>query len=785
MDQSLKVGLEVNATDNATPVVRGMRDQLSRLASARSTLGVRAEHKIQREIQRTQAAYNRMARSGKLSEEELSRAFSEMKKRVAALRTEMEREASQTISNYRRMATARETLGIRSEKEIQREIQRTEASYNRLANAGVMSAQEQARAFSATTARVAQLRKELKGAQSEESSLGKHLLVAGAAAAAGAHYLMPKITNSSEYSMELMKMSNRLFHDRDTAGRQAGKAEISTAIREATLQGGGTVDSNMHGLEGLVSSNAFPFKEAAGLLPRISMTATSAGADPEEAAKLASSLHFFGIPTGKIPNALSGAVRMSQLGPVDINELARGLPGGLEQLNAIGGGGYQGLRAIFPLAEVSATGSTTPEQALINAKDLVKDILSPNVNTAARHIKINGKGINWNQSIIRMIGQGIDPIEAAHTIINKTISADSQYKSLNSQLQQTRDPVMQDRLSRQIQAVRGKMIGQFLRNEQARMAYISYDLHYDKVTGLRNQLDKEYGGTVGTLAADKDMAGIRQEPEFKTQQAGSLAMLDQSAILKPLADIEGDVAGKFTQLDEVLPNVTKGLEALGLTLGTVAAVGGTGIALSTMLGGGLSGKGLQSMKGIWQRLRGRAGTLAGDAIEGAEHLAGEAGSAVVAGGGKLGTLLKGATRWGGSALAVASGALDAWTTHTDTTLTGAQKDKQYATIATRTAGASAGGEAGAAAGTVVFPGVGTVVGGLIGSVAGYYGGDWLGSKIPDSAFTGQSKGKSNNDLSAADALGLNPQRLDVHLYVDGHELQAALDDRSTRNALRN
>ena len=781
MSDNLKVGLTIGANDEATPVVKGLRNELAHLATARSNLGVRAEHTIQREIQKTQASYNRMARSGKLSEAELARAYNEMKKRVAALRVEMEREAEQTRNNYQRMATARETLGIQSETKIQREIQRTQAAYNRLANSGTLSAQEQARAFTATQNRVAALRKELKGAQADETSLGKKLLVAGAAVGAAAHYLAPKIDNSSEYSMELMKLSNRVFHNRDEAGRQKGKQEINATVTKATELGGGDVGDTLKGYEGLVSSQAFTPKQVDQLLPRINMTAASVGANPYKVAELASSLHFFKIPTDKIPNALSAVVRMGQMGPVDADVIAEHAKGMFEQLGGIGGGGYQGLRAVLPLAESSALGAATPAQALTNATDLVNDILSPNLDNAAKRIKINGKKINWHQSIIKMMGQGIDPLEAARTIVNKAIDNDKQYQSLNGKLKQTTDPTQRDRLERQMQAVRGVYMGKFFRNQQARMSFIAYEQHYDKVKSLQGALDQEYYGKPGELATDKDMAGVYKEPEFQKKRAGNLSILDQNSILKPVANIEGDVADEFTKLYEALPNVTAGLVGLGLALKGAGLLGLAGVTVDGMFNSGNWTKGAyQSLKGSWNRFRGKAGTVAGEVVDGAESAADDV---VETAKGGFRSLRRGVGRFAGPAIALVTGAYDTYETHNDTSLTPEQKDKRYVNIATRTTAAEGGAEFGAGVGSVVFPGPGTAIGGALGGILGYLGGGWLGQKFSDNLFV--NKQKTPNAVMPSDALGLNPQRLDVHLYVDGQELHAALDDRTQREAQRN
>lgn len=62
-----------------------------KLARERELLGVRSEREVQREIQRTQAAYNRLARSGTLSWGEQRRAARAMREEVRSLNNEMGR----------------------------------------------------------------------------------------------------------------------------------------------------------------------------------------------------------------------------------------------------------------------------------------------------------------------------------------------------------------------------------------------------------------------------------------------------------------------------------------------------------------------------------------------------------------------------------------------------------------------------------------------------------------------------------------------------------------------
>lgn len=69
---------------------RALGEEVRRQNRARETLGIRAERAIQREIQQTVAAYNRLARSGTLSIDEQSRAYERMRQRVSQLKVEMQ-----------------------------------------------------------------------------------------------------------------------------------------------------------------------------------------------------------------------------------------------------------------------------------------------------------------------------------------------------------------------------------------------------------------------------------------------------------------------------------------------------------------------------------------------------------------------------------------------------------------------------------------------------------------------------------------------------------------------
>src|SRR5690606_15852657 len=84
----LTLMLRLAARDDAS---RPARDAMRRIARAREQLGMRSERMIQREIDRTGAAYRRLARSGQLSFNEQIRAARQARQRIAELNRELGR----------------------------------------------------------------------------------------------------------------------------------------------------------------------------------------------------------------------------------------------------------------------------------------------------------------------------------------------------------------------------------------------------------------------------------------------------------------------------------------------------------------------------------------------------------------------------------------------------------------------------------------------------------------------------------------------------------------------
>lgn len=824
MDSNLKVGLEVKATDNATPVVRSMRNELDKLATARSTLGVRSEHTIQREIQRTQAAYNRLANSGKASADELSRAyatmrkqvstlraemereadesrnnfqrmatartvlgirsekdiqreiqrteaaynrlarsgqlsaaeqqraFSEMQKRVAALRAEIEREAAQTRTNYQRMAEAREMLGIRSEQMIQREIQRTEAAYNRLANAGVLSAEEQERAFTAMQAKVATLRKELQGAEKDTRGFGSKFMSFAAGAWGAKQAMAPAFDRQLGFDERLTYVSNRVFSDRDVKGRLDGKKDLTDIIRKSVQHGNGSPDEVLEGMATLVTSKAFNLDEVKDLLPTVTAYATSSGNSPVLLAQVAASLKRTGINMQQMPNALSGVVRASQLGQMDLGVMSHELPTQLEAARNIGLTGEQALRTVLTVNETASIGAGSEEEAATNAKDFLAGILSSHTINNAKRIKINGKRVDWAGSLRAAAAKGVNPADAAIQIFEGIVGHDKTYQGLQSQLRSEKDPVKRQQLAMQTQMVEGEYLAKLWPNQQERNAAMMMLHHKEDARRVSDGVREEMGAKPGHLAGDVDLDTLNATPAFQLRQAKNEKELDENDIVAPVNKAFGAVAGEASKLAQEFPELA---HAAVFAADAVKTFGNALLLASaaSVLSGGVTG-------GMGKKILTKT---AGGAMKAAKFLP---------------ELL----RRGAPVVAVGAGAYDAYEVSKDNTLNDKQKDQKYTKIAGASVGAWGGAEAGAAAGTMVFPGIGTAIGSVIGGAAGYFAGDWLGEKLGKNVYSGdKANPMMDHILPETNAPVVKNE---VHVYVDGQEIQSRIDDRSNRDALR-
>ncbi|MEY5966083.1 phage tail tape measure protein, partial [Salmonella enterica subsp. enterica serovar Corvallis] len=81
--------------------------------------------------------------------------------------------------------------------------------------------------------------------------------------------------------------------------------------------------------------------------------------------------------------------------------------------------------------QASAITSGSPDEAGNNLNNLLLKLNSQDAANAAARIKLpSGKGIDLSGSLAKAVGNGINPLEAFNTIVDKIVASNPAYKKL-------------------------------------------------------------------------------------------------------------------------------------------------------------------------------------------------------------------------------------------------------------------------------------------------------------------------------------------------------------------
>uniref|UniRef100_UPI001AD85A73 phage tail tape measure protein n=1 Tax=Rahnella sp. ChDrAdgB13 TaxID=1850581 RepID=UPI001AD85A73 len=613
-------GIGVN--DNATPKIRGIKEELKRMQQAREQLGMRSERTIQREIDRTAAAYLRLARSGTLSASEQARAFDKMTSNIERLNREMgamERQQEKIFRPQRNAAQeARETLGIRSERNIQREIAQTIAAYNRLERSGVMSANEQARAYEKMTSTVGKLRRELGETERTQSRMTTTFKTIGAVGGfiAGAGMALRKpITDAASYDAALRNQANFAYSGSDLAGRENGMKRIDQVIKDSVSSSGASGDEAFSGLETMMRSGVMSREQAYKFLPNVLRNAVATGADAASVANTQGSAVNFGLDDKDAPAALSVLTTMAQHGRIDVPTLAREMPRGLEAGKSAGFHGQRGFSQLAAFFEASAIGAKDPQDAATNANDFLAELTSSNLTNNAKRIKIGGKGIDIKTMMRKDLAKGLTPLDTVTNVIGKLDNSDPLYQKYQKQLTNATDPADREKLNAQIMQIHGQHISQLFPNQQARNAYINFDRNRDVFGGLTNEGVNQFGLPDGQRSADQDFDLVSAGSKWKSDRGDHVNELTSDSALGGAAGIWGDLKNEIADLEKQFPVLGEAVS--GTTTAFKGLLSGLG---GSVIGGAAGGWGWGKIKG-WLS---KGGSVVEDGIGTAEDIVGGA-----------------------------------------------------------------------------------------------------------------------------------------------------------------
>ena len=526
-------------------------------------------------------------------------------------RTEQEsiNSTKKAAKEIQRAARARETLGIRAEREIRREIYLTVASYNRLARAGFESAQEQERAMQATREKARALKRELDGVTQAQMKMAKtpvipergrfaraaafggNAVTIGGGIAAGAAIMAQPVKKQMSYERQLAMMANTAFSDGGLEGRRAGLEQMKSSIRNAVTYGGGTKEDAAETLDALLK-DGISFETASKWLPELMKYATASGASATDLAKvMIKGKKTFGFRDEDISTVLNMAIAAGKEGSFELNDMARWLSQQMGAASAAGMKGKDDFVKILALNEAAAITAGSSDEAGNNVVNLLAKLTSKDIETAAAGINYNGKGIDFSGTLTEARKHGLDPIDALSSLIDKIVASDKRYQELQKKLASARDKGEQTAVYDSMTTLlEGFGVGKLVADRQALMALLAYRNNPEYRKKVEDAINQQRTLPEGQRAGDVDFKFISDTNDFKTGQAKNTIEFSQMDGVKKLADASGTVADAITWAGKEFPGLTTSVVTATTAIKAMTAAAVTFAGLKFITGNKTSGE---------------------------------------------------------------------------------------------------------------------------------------------------------------------------------------------------
>lgn len=557
---------QVQAADQAATAIEQtatrQRTAYERMSHAREVLGVRSEQTIQREIDQTTAAYQRLQREGNLSADEQARHYGALQQRVQALTNEMGRLTAEQQRS--------EGIAARAAEAEQRRLQR-QAEYLEQIERGRSRVQT--------------------------------ALTVGAAVTAGAYTLKAPMQQAMSFDERLAGMANIAYAERDVRGRKVGMQELERAInRSVGKGGGGTREQAAEALDALIASGVVSSKDAMAMLPSIMRASSASGAQATELAGIGlRAQQTFKIAPADMPRILNMALAAGQAGGFELKDMARWLPQQMAAASLTGLSGRDGFARLVALNQVAATTAGTTDEAGNNVVNLLAKINSADTAKDAKK-QLN---IDLPAYLAQQRAKGVDAIDAFGALVEQSAMKRQDYREARAKLAgpQT-DEAKRATLESMANIAQGAGIGTLIQDRQAMMALVAVmnqRQYLADVTAKVRANDRASGGAV-----DANYALISGTAAFQVRQAEQAKDIAQKAAMDGLTPAVGKVASVFGDLAEKYPALSGAVMTATTAIGAMAAAAG-GAAL--VLGGGKIPGATKALEKIGKIKGPSAGTL--------------------------------------------------------------------------------------------------------------------------------------------------------------------------------
>lgn len=507
--------------------------------------------------------------------------------------------SSNAINAFQKLSTAREVLGIRSEKAIQNEIRQTEAAYKRMAESGQASARELARAQDAARQRVAELRREMNGVRESAFSAGKAMTAAVQVMAgyhAGKAVLAGPVAQTMSYDRQLANLANTAYAGQSLDARKAGMGTLNEAVMSAVRTGGGTREGAMGTLDKLLASGAYEnVAEVTKILPDITKAATASRSDPLELAQIAiAAKQNFGL--SDVKKTLDMAMAAGKMGGFELKDMAHWLPRQMAMASLSGLNGEEGFRVLLAANQSVVTTAGSTNDAGNNLVNLLQKI---NSNDTAKDAK--KLGIDLSGSLAAARAKGTNSLDAFMNLSDQIIGKDKRYQELLAKLPTAKGPAEKETIESMLKILKGSAIGDLLQDRETILGFIGVT----KTRALMNQRVGSLAHMNGTI--DADHALIASTASYKEEQLAAEKANAMQRALDNVNPLLGKMAEHTTGLIRDFPLLSAAAVGATTALTALAAAAGAGALGGILMRGGAGAAGGAAAGGILSRMGGLAG----------------------------------------------------------------------------------------------------------------------------------------------------------------------------------
>ena len=465
------------------------------------------------------------------------------------------------------------------------------AAYNRLTRTGMLSANEQNRAFRAMTDRVKTLRTELGGVNDSMTRMQRLraagstvAAVAGGLTAAGMIIKDP-VQRQMAYERRNAEIANTAYNNLSAPDRINKIPEINNAIRGAVRYGGGTPEAAQETINSLFAGG-LDDKTALKILPDITRYATASGANPNDLVRIAiGAIKNFDIKAEDLPAVFDKTIRSGENGKYELADMAGSLPLTMTKANSVGMSGLKDLDVILAMLQANAETAGDNSAASTNVNNLLDKYTSADTQNALKNKRFrtkDGRMLAYADYMADQRFSGVNTSDAFTNAVSGIVSADPRVKKLRAQATKFKGTDKEKDILASLDIIVSSITSKIVADQQASTALktsiMKKDFIKEQISGTRD--------SVGAGAASYDV--ISSTNDFKSQQFESEKMFSEQDAMKPVADLYGDLTSKLSDYAKEYPELTTAISGAttGIKAMTAAAVAFAG--LNFLTGGGIN-----------------------------------------------------------------------------------------------------------------------------------------------------------------------------------------------------